>query len=87
VTVDGTRLQRHLDQLRRGRAAAHVDRIGEADPEIRRVIAAVVAAGERSTPQPVWRGAGAADPASLAMRLAQGLDADAVETPRALSLS
>ena len=81
MTVDGTRLQRHLDQLRRGRAAAHVDRIGEADPEIRRVIAAVVAAGERSTPQPVWRGAGAADPASLAMRLAQGLDADAVETP------
>lgn len=82
MTVDGTRLQRHLDGLRRGRAAiAHVDRTGEADPEIRRVIAAVVAAGEPfGTPQPVWQGIGNVDPASLARRMAAGLDADAVET-------
>jgi uncharacterized protein len=82
MTVDGTRLQRHLDDLRRGRASvARADRAGEADPEIRRVIADVVAAGEPTTPEPVWRGIGDVGPASLARRLAQGLDADAVETP------
>jgi uncharacterized protein YprB with RNaseH-like and TPR domain len=83
MTVDGTRLQRRLDDMRRGRAAAaHVDRAGEADPEIRRRIAEVVAAGEPyGAPQPVWQGCGAADPASLARRLAKGLDADPIETP------
>jgi uncharacterized protein YprB with RNaseH-like and TPR domain len=83
MTVDGTRLQRHLEELRRGRVAVeHADRSGEADPEIRRVIAAVVAAGEPyGTPQPVWQDAGSADPASLASRLADAVDGDAVETP------
>jgi len=82
VTVDGTRLQRRLDEKRRARAAAaHVDRIGEADPEIRRVIAEVVAAGEPfGAPQPVWRGIGPVDAASLARRMAESLDADALET-------
>jgi hypothetical protein len=83
MTVDGTRLQRHLEELRRGRVAVeHADRSGEADPEVRRVIAAVVAAGEPyGTPQPVWQDAGSADPASLASRLADAVDGDAVETP------
>ena len=82
MTVDGTRLQRHLEELRRGRVAVeHADRSGEADPEIRRVIAAVVAAGEPfGTPQPVWQDAGSADAASLATRLAEAVDGDAVET-------
>ncbi len=58
-----------------------MDRSGEADPEIRRVIAAVVAAGEPfGTPEPVWQGIDRVDPASLARRMADGLDADAVET-------
>ena len=82
--MDGTRLQRRLEDLRRDRAAARrAERSGEADPEIRRAIAAIVAAGEPfGTPAPVWRGVGPVDPASLARRLAQGLDGDAVETPR-----
>jgi uncharacterized protein YprB with RNaseH-like and TPR domain len=84
MTIDGTRLQRYLDEKRRARAAvAHVDRRGEADPDIRRVIAAVVAAGEPfGTPQPVWRGIEPVDPASLARRMAKSLDAEAIETPR-----
>ena len=83
MTVDGTRLQRHLEELRRGRVAVeHADHSGEADPEIRRVIAAVVAAGEsRGTPQPVWQDAGSADPASLAARLAEAVDGDAMASP------
>jgi hypothetical protein len=83
MTVDGTRLQRRLEDMRRQRASAgRAERSGEADLEIRRVIAEVVAAGERyGTPQPVWQGVGPVDAASLARRMAQGLDADAVETP------
>ena len=78
MTVDGTRLQRHLEEMRRGRVAVeHADQSGEADPEIRRVIAAVVAAGEPyGTPQPVWQDAGSADPASLAARLADAIDGE-----------
>jgi uncharacterized protein YprB with RNaseH-like and TPR domain len=87
MTVEGARLGRRLEDLRRGREAA--GRIGggarptcESDPDIRRAIAAVVAAGvPYGTPQPVWQGTGAVDPASLARRMADGLDADAVETP------
>ena len=84
MTVDGTRLQRHLEEMRRGRAALkHADRSGETDPEIRRVIAAVVAAGEPfGTPQPVWQGAGVAGAASLARRMADAVDGDAIETER-----
>jgi hypothetical protein len=83
MTVDGTRLQRRLEDLRRERASVgRAERSGEVDPEIRRKIAEVVAAGEAyGTPQPVWRGVGAVDAASLAQRMAQGLDGDAVETP------
>jgi uncharacterized protein YprB with RNaseH-like and TPR domain len=83
MTVDGARLQRHLDDLRRDRpATGPSDRAGEADPEIRRAIAAIVAAGELvGPPQPVWKDGGPADRASLARRLAQALDGHAVETP------
>jgi hypothetical protein len=83
MTVDGTRLQRRLEDLRRERASVgRAERSGEVDPEISRKIAEVVAAGEAyGTPQPVWHGVGAVDPESLARRMAKGLDADAVETP------
>jgi uncharacterized protein YprB with RNaseH-like and TPR domain len=88
MTVDGARLGRRLEDLRRGREAA--GRIGgtgrpadESDADIRQAIAAVVAAGvPYGTPLPVWQGTGGVDPASLARRMADGLDADAVETPR-----
>lgn len=82
MTVDGTRLQRRLEEMRLVRtAAARADRRGETDPDIRRAIAAVVAAGEPfAGPEPVWRDAGSADPASLAARLAAAVDGDAVET-------
>ena len=83
MTVDGARLGRRLEDLRRERAS--LGRAGTAaqpDPDIQRAIAAIVAAGEPfGTPQPVWQGVGALDPASLARRLAEALDADAVETP------
>jgi uncharacterized protein YprB with RNaseH-like and TPR domain len=80
--VDGTRTTRRLEDLRRARLAdARVDRRGENDPEIRRAIAAVVAAAQNyGPPRPVWRGVGPVDAASQARRLAQGLDGDAVET-------
>jgi uncharacterized protein YprB with RNaseH-like and TPR domain len=83
MTVDGTRLQRRLQELRRERASIiRTDATGEADSEIRRAIAAVVAAGEGyCTPQPVWRDAGSVDAASLARRMAAALDGDALETP------
>lgn len=83
MSIDGTRLQRRLEDLRRGRTSVErLDRTAEADPEIRRAIAAIVAAGEPlRPPQPVWRDAGPVDRASLARRLARGLDGDAVETP------
>ena len=82
MTVDGTRLQRRLEEMRRGRVAAvRAERRGETDPEIRRSIAAIVAAGEPSgPPRPVWQGIGEVNPASLARRLAEGLDGDAIET-------
>lgn len=85
MTVDGTRLQRRLEEMRRGRAASarteRADASGETDPEIRRSIAAIVAAGELSRPpRPVWQGIGEVDSAALAHRMAQGLDADAIET-------
>jgi uncharacterized protein YprB with RNaseH-like and TPR domain len=82
MSVDGARLRRRLDDLRRDRAAPAARR-GEtdADPEIRRAIAAIVAAGEPTgPPQPVWRDAGPVDRASLAKRLALGVDGDAIET-------
>ena len=82
MTVDGARLGRRLEDLRRGREALpRPEWDGESDPDIRRAIAAVVAAGETfGTPQPVWQGIGGVDPASLARRMAEALDADAVET-------
>jgi uncharacterized protein len=83
MTMDGTRLQRRLADLRRERASiVRSDGSGEADPEIRRAIAAVVAAADGYvTPQPVWSDAGPVDPKALAQRMATALDADAVETP------
>jgi hypothetical protein len=64
-------------------ASARAERRGENDVEIRRAIAAVVAAADDyGPPRPVWRGAGPVDAASQARRLAQGLDGDAVETER-----
>jgi hypothetical protein len=87
--MDGTRLQRRLGDLRRERtatdaaAARRSERSGEADPEIRRAIAAIFAAADSvGPPQPVWRDVGPVDPASLARRLAAGLDGDAIETSR-----
>ncbi len=85
MTVDGTRLQRRLDGMRRHRLESdgidRADRAGQSDPEIRRVIAAIVAAGDGySTPQPVWQGTGAVDPGSLAKRMADAIDGDAIET-------
>lgn len=82
MSVDGARLGRRLDDLRRGRTAAErAERAGETDPDIRRAIAAVVAAGDAHTPpRPVWRDAGPVDPAALARRLAVALDGDAIET-------
>jgi hypothetical protein len=87
--VDGTRLQRRLEDLRRNRVAAglaatwRVERSGEVDPEIRRAIASIVSAADSfGPPQPVWRDVGPVDPASLARRLAAGLDGDAIETSR-----
>jgi uncharacterized protein YprB with RNaseH-like and TPR domain len=82
MTVDGTRLRRRLDDLRRDRPTSDPsDGAGGVDQEIRRAIAAIVAAGEPAgAPQPVWRDAPAVDRESLARRMAQGLDGDAVET-------
>jgi hypothetical protein len=83
MTVDGTRLRRRLDELRRDRpTAGPSDRAEGADQDIRRAIAAIVAAGESAgPPQPVWRDVPAVDRESLARRMAQGLDGDAIETP------
>jgi uncharacterized protein len=80
--VDGTRLNRRLEDLRRERlAGARAERRGENDSEIRRAIGAVVAAADGyGPPRPVWRGVAPVDAASQARRLAQGLDGDAVET-------
>ena len=68
MSVDRARLQRRLEGLRRDRSATgRPQRAGEVDPEIRRAIAAVVAAGDaHTTPQPVWADAGSVDAASLA---------------------
>jgi hypothetical protein len=78
------RLQRRLDSLRGNRKPANTKTMhGEEDPEIRRAIAAVMATADAfGPPQPVWHGIGAVDPASLARRLAKGLDGDAIETER-----
>jgi len=92
MTLDGTRLGRRLEDLRRDRTAlvrtqrsdltVQADRAGETDPDIRRAIAAIVAAGDAyAPPRPVWRDVGSVDAAALARRLAQALDGDAVETP------
>jgi uncharacterized protein YprB with RNaseH-like and TPR domain len=83
MSLDGTRLQRRLEDLRRTRAAlARTDRDGEADPDIRRAVAEVVAVADRyGPPQPVWSDVGRIDPASLARRMATELDGDALETP------
>jgi uncharacterized protein YprB with RNaseH-like and TPR domain len=82
MSVDGARLDRRLESLRRDRTTPPAtERPAEADPDIRRSIAAVVAAGEGyRTPRPVWGDAAPIDPASLARRLAETLDGDAVET-------
>jgi hypothetical protein len=89
MTVDATRLHRRLEDLRRERtavgraAAARAERSGDADPDIRRAIASIMAAADAfGPPQPVWRDVGPVDPAALAKRLAQGLDGDAIQTPR-----
>ncbi len=83
--MDATRLQRRLDTIRRDHPSTGGTLppgcVGEADPEIRQAIAAIVAAGEVGPPQPVWQGEGPVDASSLAHRLAQGLDGDAVATP------
>jgi hypothetical protein len=83
MTVAGTRLRRRLDDLRRDRPTADPsDHAGGPDQDIRRAIAAIVAAGEPAgPPQPVWRDLPTVDRESLARRMAQGLDGDAVETP------
>jgi hypothetical protein len=88
MTVDGARLARRLEDLRRERAATEQaaarrqERAGESDPEIRRRIAAIVAAADSyGPPRPVWRETDPVDAAALAKRLAQGLDGDAIETP------
>jgi tetratricopeptide (TPR) repeat protein len=87
MSVDATRLRRRLDDLRREKtaialaAAARAERAGETDPGIRAAVAAVFAAAETATvPRPVWREIGSLDAASLARRLADGVDGDAVET-------
>ncbi len=84
MSLDQARLRRRLDDLRRERtvAFARAELAGESDPEIRRLIASVVAAADVAPPRPVWRDTPPADPESMARRLAEGLDADAVETPR-----
>jgi hypothetical protein len=83
MTIESTRLRRRLENLRRVRSADEPpDRAGEGDPEIRRAIAAIVAAGERvGPPQPVWKNVAPVDAGSLARRLARSLDGDAVQTP------
>lgn len=83
MTVDGARLRRRLEDLRRDRPSARPLALpGEDDQEIRRALAAIVAAGEPvGSPQPVWQDAAPVDRASLAKRLAQALDGDAIETP------
>lgn len=72
MTVEGTRLQRRLEDMRRSRASlVRTDRPGEADPDIRRAIEAVVAVADSyGPPQPVWADVGGLDPASLAHRMA-----------------
>jgi len=80
-------LRSRLDRLRRERAAdaraaaARAERAGETDPHIRQAVAAVFAAADAyGPPQPVWAGTGPLDAASLARRMARGLDGDPVET-------
>jgi uncharacterized protein len=81
--TESARLRRRLDELRRTRAstALAIDRTDQADSEIRRAIAEVIAAAdEYGPPRPVWRDAGPLDPASLARRMAREVDGDAIET-------
>ncbi len=82
MTVEGSRVQWRLARLRDQRAAAgRAERRGEGDPALRAAIASVFAAAERSgVPEPVWAGTPGVDAASLARRLARGVDGDAVET-------
>jgi hypothetical protein len=83
MSIDEARLSRRLDELRHDRAiaAARAELAGESDPEIRRLIASVVAAADVEPTRPVWRDTAPTDPASAARRLAAGLDGDAIETP------
>ena len=83
MSVDGTRLQRRLEDLRRTRATlARTDQRDETDADIRRRIAEVVAVADSyGPPQPVWTDIGRVDPAGLARRMATELDGDAFETP------
>jgi uncharacterized protein YprB with RNaseH-like and TPR domain len=87
VTLSGAHLRRRLDRLRREREAemdaalARAQRDGEVDPRIRAAVTAIFAAAERAgPPRPVWADAGPVDAASLARRLARGVDGEAVET-------
>jgi uncharacterized protein len=82
MSVDSTRLNRRLEDLRRARAAMPTA-TADPDPEIRRAIAAIVAAADaHTTPRPVWQGVEPPDPASLAKKLAAAVDGDAIETLR-----
>jgi uncharacterized protein len=82
MTVESARLSRRLDDLRRARSATPTA-TADPDPEIRRAIAAIVAAGEPAgPPRPVWQGVEPPDPAALAKRLAAAVDGDAIGTPR-----
>jgi uncharacterized protein len=82
MSVDSARLSRRLDDLRRARSAVPTA-TADPDPEIRRAIAAIVAAADgHTTPRPVWQGVEPPDPASLARKLAAAVDGDAIETPR-----
>jgi hypothetical protein len=83
MSVDAARLRRRLNDMRSDRnASIPAPGSAAADSEIRSAIAAIVAAGEPAgPPRPVWRDVGPLDRASLAIRMAQGLDGDAVETP------
>jgi uncharacterized protein YprB with RNaseH-like and TPR domain len=96
VSLEEARLGRRLDELRRERAGrggagggariqapALPDLESESDPEVRRLIASIMAAADGfGPPQPVWRDQEPTDPGALASRLAAGLDGDAIETAR-----
>ena len=78
--MDGL-LERRLATLRNHRPA--LVPADEDAQEIRGAIARVIAAADDfGPPRPTWQTIGNCDPASLARRLAAGLDGDAIETER-----